>query len=142
MIRFAVAALLGFMPLAQGADIPWPQNLSLANGGFWPERVPIAITNSSSERSVGKPLTVSVPALAGNPVNSIRVADADGTDLLFDLRDKNGLAKREGALIPNDRILSFLPCLRGHLRKPSPAGQSCKSCASGYKNLRVGLRPI
>ena len=85
-------------PAITAAATPWHQILYLANGGYWPRRAPVTITNGSDETLAGEPLALSLPGLAGETVKSLRVCRADGVELLFDLRDANGVAKRAGRL--------------------------------------------
>lgn len=107
----AYTKTLALLLLAQTADAaPWPQTLYLANGGFWPERVSLAITNRSAEPIASEPLALSIPGLAGVRTESLRVCRADGVELLFDLRDAHGATKRTGLLSQEDKLIVPVEC--------------------------------
>ena len=95
---------------AAAAAVPWQHALYLANGGYWPQRMPVTITNGSAEPAAGEPLALLLPALAGARVESLRVCRADGVELLFDLRDAHGLAKRSGDLSAEDKLIVPVEC--------------------------------
>jgi hypothetical protein len=111
-VRLSLASALAiFLHLGLAAQtVPWPPALSLANGGYWTERVPITITNAAPEPLAGEPLSVSVPDLAGAPVPLLRACRSDGVELLFDVVDREGHAKREGALSRSDQIVLPVDC--------------------------------
>src|SRR5450759_3630673 len=102
-------ALLLLVRVAAAA-VPWQPSLYLANGGYWPQRVPVMITNGSAEAVAIEPLGLSFPDLAGARVESLRVCRADGVELLFDLRDARGLAKRAGQLGAEDKLIVPVEC--------------------------------
>ena len=112
MTRLAFAGMVAFSLLvhAAAAAAPWQQALYLANGGYWPQRVPVTITNSSDGAVAGEPLALLLPALAGARVEALRVCRADGVELLFDLRDGRGLAKRAGELSAEDKLIVPVEC--------------------------------
>ena len=103
-------ALTLWLPLRAAAAVPWSHSLCLPNGGYWPERVPVTLTNGSAEPRAGEPLRLSLPGLAGARVESLRVCRADGMELLFDLRDARGLAKRAGELSADDQLIVPVEC--------------------------------
>ncbi len=105
----AVALVCPFFQLA-AAEAPWADSLSLANGGFWPERIPVMLTNSSDKVLAGEPLALSVPDLSGAGIASLRVCRADGIELLFDVRDANGAARRAGIITPGDKLIVPVEC--------------------------------
>jgi hypothetical protein len=113
MTRSALAGTLAFSLLvrAAAAAVSWQHALYLANGGYWPQRVPVTITNGLAEPVAGEPLALLLPALAGERVESLRVCRADGVELLFDLRDARGLAKRAGELSAEDKLIVPVECL-------------------------------
>ena len=112
MTRSTLAGTLAFLLLvrAAAAMVPWQQALYLANGGYWPQRVPITITNGLAEPVAGEPLALLLPALAGARMEALRVCRADGVELLFDLRDAHGLAKRSGELSAEDKLIVPVEC--------------------------------
>src|ERR1035441_9687276 len=77
---------------------------------YWPQRVLVTITNGSAEPVAGEPLALLLPALATARVESLRVCRADGVELLFDLRDARGLAKRAGELSAADKLIVPVEC--------------------------------
>ena len=113
MTQSILAGTLVFLLLvrtANAAVVPWQQTLYLANGGFWSQRVPVTITNGSAAPVEGEPLALLLPALAGARVESLRVCRNDGVELLFDLRDARGLAKRTGELSAEDKLIVPVEC--------------------------------
>ncbi len=106
------AAWLGLQSAAPPAlaEVPWHHSLCLPNGGHWPDRVLVVVTNASPEAVAGDPVSVSLPALTGARVESLRVSRADGVELLFDLRDLQGHAKRMGSLEVNDKLIFPVEC--------------------------------
>jgi len=95
---------------AAAAAVPWQHSLCLANGGYWRQRAPVTITNGSADSVAGEPLGLSIRGLAGARVESLRVCRADGVELLFDLRDAHGLAKRAGELSAEDKLIVPVEC--------------------------------
>jgi len=112
MTRSILASALAFLLLAHAAAaaVPWQHSLYLANGGFWSKRVPVTITNGSAVPVAGEPLVLRLPALAGARVESLRVCRNDGVELLFDLHDARGLAKRTGDLSAEDKLIVPVEC--------------------------------
>ena len=108
----APRVLLAFLLLAPAAAaaVPWQHSLCLANGGYWRQRAPVTITNGSADSVAGEPLGLSIRGLAGARVESLRVCRADGVELLFDLRDAHGLAKRAGELSAEDKLIVPVEC--------------------------------
>ena len=113
MTRSTLAGTLAFLlavRTATAAAVPWQHTLYLGNGGYWPQRVPVTITNGSAKPLAGEPLALLLPALVGARVESLRVCRADGVELLFDLRDARGLAKRAGELGTEDKLIVPVEC--------------------------------
>ncbi len=113
MTRFTLAGVLTCFLLAPGAfgAVPWHHPLYLDNGGYWPERVAMTITNGSADPVAGeRVLALSFPVLAGARVESLRVCRTDGVELLFDLRDASGGAKRTGPLRGEDKLIVPVEC--------------------------------
>jgi hypothetical protein len=96
--------LLAVPILATAANVPWAQTLTLADRGYWPLRVPVQITNDGTEAVAGVPVSFAVPTLAGTRVESIRVCRPDGVELLFELRDARGAARRSGIIAADDQL--------------------------------------
>jgi hypothetical protein len=112
MTKPTLAGALALLLLvrAAAAAVPWQHALYLANGGYWPQRVPVTITNGAAEPVAGEPLALLLPALAGARVEALRVCRADGVELLFDLRDARGLVKRAGELSAEDKLIVPVEC--------------------------------
>ena len=92
------------------AAAPWQHPLSLDGQGYWPERVPVTLRNVSDQAVAGEPVKVAIPSLAGASVESLRACRADGVELLFDLRDARGRARRSGLLAADDRLVLPAEC--------------------------------
>ncbi len=107
-LPFLASALLAITSVEAAA--PWHHPLSLANQGYWPQRVAVTITNGAAQPAAGEPVAVSLPALAGAKVEALRVCQADGVELLFDLRDARGEPKRTGALAATDKLIVPAAC--------------------------------
>ncbi|MGH7969323.1 MAG: hypothetical protein ACREIC_11410, partial [Limisphaerales bacterium] len=103
---------LGFLlsALVAHAAVRWQESLYLANGGYWPERVAVAISNRTDKPVAGGPVALSLPALAGTSVESLRVCRGDGVELLFDLLDEKGARKRTGPLGSADKLIVPVEC--------------------------------
>lgn len=71
---------------------PWPADLFNAGTDIWRARVAIDGSNQSAGPLRGFPATVSAAeaGLVGAQAQHLRVADAAGTEMLFDLRDADG----------------------------------------------------
>lgn len=110
MKHFIIAAvcLLGTGTSWAAAD--WHQPLSLANQGYWPQRVRITVENVSDEPLAGTPVEVNIAALADARVESLRVCDPEGVEYLFDLRDTTGRVKRSGRVAAGDRLIVPAVC--------------------------------
>ncbi|MGD8240337.1 MAG: DUF4091 domain-containing protein [Armatimonadota bacterium] len=110
---FSAIATCASLALAGAAlpdtSVPWHQPLSYDAGAYWRVRVPVVITNRLDSPLQGTPVQVTIAdagtaELIGEPVASLRVVTAGGTELLCDLQDSNGLPKRDGALAAGDLI--------------------------------------
>jgi hypothetical protein len=105
------AALALFLSAAwTPAAVPWHHPLSLDGQGYWPERVPVTLRNESDRAVAGEPVEVAIPSLTGAPAKSLRACRADGVELLFDLRDALGRARRSGPLAADDRLVLPAEC--------------------------------
>jgi len=110
-IRLHFTALLFCVPLAFAApSAPWHHPLYLANGGYWPQRVAITIDNPTDVAVVGEPVLAKATALAGARIESLRVCNAQGQELLFDARDAGGHVKRTGKFVADDQLVVPAEC--------------------------------
>ncbi len=107
---FEALLILSAASCATMAAPSWNQSLYLSNGGYWPERVAVTVTNHSARALSGVPVEFSVPGLAGAAVKSLRVCRADGVELLFELRNPQEMAKHTGTLAANDRFIVPIEC--------------------------------
>ena len=101
------------LALTAEAAIPWHHSLTLGNGGYWPERVAVTVSNLSTEPVSAEPLRVSLPGLGGVAVQSLRVCRSDGVELLFDVRDSSGTEKRKSGLDAHDQLILPVECPAG-----------------------------
>ena len=86
-----------FLSLASADEVvPWHPSLCLANGGYWPERIGLTVTNSAAEDLNGQAFALAVPALASSRVEGLRVCRPDGVELLFEVRDANSQLSTRG----------------------------------------------
>ena len=108
--RFLMATLALTASMAAAATAPWHHDLSHANGGYWRARAAVTVSNNAGSDAQGRPVEVDVGALEGLPVAALRVCDAEGSELLWDLLDAQGQPKREGALAKGDRLVFGIEC--------------------------------
>ncbi|MEA3364750.1 MAG: hypothetical protein U9Q79_03830, partial [Candidatus Hydrogenedentes bacterium] len=108
-----MSALLAGMMIGVGVyaqSVPWHQSLSYPGGGYWSVRVPLAVKNASEKPLVGAPLNVTIQnddgtaGLIGLPAESVRAVTDSGHELLFDVRNPDGVMKRSGTLAVGDVI--------------------------------------
>jgi len=80
------------------------------NRGYWSLRVPVQIFNEGTNAALGEPLTLPVGQIAGTRAESLRVCDANGQELLFDIAGAGGETKRTGRLVGTDRLVIPAEC--------------------------------
>ena len=103
-LAFACEALLA------GAPAPWHHDLSYPGSAYWRCRVPVVVANETGKDARGRTVEVRVGSargelpLAGFGVAAVRVCDAVGGELLYDLVAPDGQPKREGAIAEGDRL--------------------------------------
>jgi hypothetical protein len=94
---------------AATAETPWHHPLSCDGGGYWPLRVPVCVRNIGDGPLSGMPAPIELTqanGLVGNAVAGLRVVDADGDEVLYDVRDDKGEPKRGAvSLADGDRIV-------------------------------------
>ena len=85
---------------------PWRENLCADGGGVWQARFAIDFTNEASEPFVGKtiPVEVKIPNVMAR---SVRVTNAEGSEILFELLKEDGTAEHEAKL--SDRWTVIIP---------------------------------
>ena len=108
-LRITFVLCLLFASLAVAQD-PWLDTLSYTGGGYWRVRVPLVFANAGETPLEGAPVAVAIAAtdgtsaLTGATVASLRVAMADGTELVFDIQNAQGAPKRSGAIAEGDVV--------------------------------------
>ncbi len=102
----------GMICWAAMAETPWHHPLSCDGGGYWPLRVPVIVKNLGDSPLSGMPVpldlseTTQAHGLAGCSVAGLRAVDAEGDEVLYDVRDAKGEPKRGGvSLADGDRIV-------------------------------------
>jgi len=78
-------------------------------GGYWPHRVRVTIQGNIGRTNSPVALTVGQQAgqlpLAGDPVQSVRIVDDQGRELVYGIDSAGGAPLRSGILAAGDRIL-------------------------------------
>jgi len=79
---------------------PWPADLFNAGTYLWTARAPITLRNEGAGPLRGFPTTIAAKdaGLVGQSADAVRVADAAGVEMLFDLRDANGRRLEDGRI--------------------------------------------
>ncbi|MFW6161703.1 MAG: glycoside hydrolase domain-containing protein [Planctomycetota bacterium] len=89
----------------------WHHGLARPGGGYWQARVRVTVTNEAGQDAEGRPVEIRVGTgkgevpLAGWRVAALRVCNAEGAELLWELLGADGEARREGAVAAGDRLL-------------------------------------
>ena len=113
-IRHSLLLALLLLALASAGPAtvaaPWLETRYLAGGGWWPLRVPVTVENPGDAAVAGEPVTMNAAVLAGQRVESLRVCNAAGQELLFDVSDASGGPKRSGIMAADDRITIPAEC--------------------------------
>jgi len=97
-------------------SIPWCDSLVADGGGRWRARAIVRVVNEGPHPAKGELVQVTVGRgpgqvdLAGQRAQAVRVCDALGRELLFDLADRDGRTKRTGPLADGDRVSFCVEC--------------------------------
>ena len=97
----------------------WHQRLYLGNDGYWRKRVAVTVRSGMGRAAVGEPVRVSIGRgagqadLVGARAEAVRVCDAAGTEMLFDIAGPGGGAIRRGAIPPGASITVPIECAAG-----------------------------
>ena len=120
-IRPAVASLLFALILAvpglSSAD--WRHPLYLGNDGCWRSRIRVDVQNDMARDAGGAPVTLAVGPgpgeanLAGEAAEAIRVLDAAGAEMLFDLTDLDGRPVTTGPIPAGASLTIPVECAAG-----------------------------
>ena len=106
--RFLLAFLL--VAATSSAAVLWRHPLSYDGGGYWDTRVRVDVTNAGDKALEGALVHIplrsadATAALLDAPAASLRVVADDGAELIFDLMDAEGRAKRSGTLVEGDVV--------------------------------------
>ncbi|MHC5035328.1 MAG: hypothetical protein ACYTFZ_09855, partial [Planctomycetota bacterium] len=82
----------------------WHHPLYLANEGWWQSRIRVDVQNDMAQEAAGAPVSVAIGSgvgeadLAGAAVESVRVVDAAGTEMLFEVYGPGGEPIRSGPI--------------------------------------------
>ena len=93
------------------SNLPWCRSLAYDGGGYWNVRVPVTVKNLMSNPMKGKQIRIVLSendptsTLIGKSVASLRVADKNEIEFLFELKDQNEKRKREGILSSGDIVI-------------------------------------
>ncbi|MCS7306876.1 MAG: hypothetical protein NZ602_17425, partial [Thermoguttaceae bacterium] len=104
------------------AAAEWQGGWYLDGGGYWKARLQVTVTNRTDRPMLGVPVPVGIgpnpgqAALVGAEARAIRVAAADGTELLFALLAPDGKEIRSGTIPSGSTLLIPVQC--------SPKGKS------------------
>lgn len=118
ILSFAAAGLAVACTSAAFA-VPWHHPLYLDGGGWWQQRVPVQITNDGPGPLRGFPVACEVGdaadqlPLTGQRAEAVRVCDADGTEMLFVLRDPDGAVVEQGPIPEGSSLTIPVECPAG-----------------------------
>ncbi len=106
--------VLAATPSAMAAA--WHHPLYLSGGGYWRCRIPIHIVNDSRQSLEGVPTEIAVgsgpgeAALVGADAAGLRLCDAGGRELLFDVVDPIGSEVHVGPIPAGSRLIVPADC--------------------------------
>ena len=115
--RVPLAALLLALTSAYAnAGEPWRHPLSCARGGYWRSRVPVRVENISGQDLTGHAIELPVGRgpqqidLVGRRADAVRMCDAKGNELLFDVRGPVRESRRGALLAAGDTLQFCVDC--------------------------------
>ncbi len=97
-------------------DLPWADSLVADGGDDWRARAVLELANHETRAIEGEAFQVTVGRGQGQVdlvdarAETVRVCDALGRELLFDLSDARGAARRRGRLAAGDRLSFCIEC--------------------------------
>ncbi len=109
-----IVALAATASAAVAAD--WHHPLYLGNGELWAQRVPITVTNDMDRDVEGEPVAVNIGTgageanLVGAMAESIRVCDAEGAEMLYDVTGPGGAYIRSGPIPAGSTLTIPVEC--------------------------------
>ena len=78
------------------SNLPWCRSLAYDGGGYWNVRVPVTVKNLMSNPLKGKQIRIVLSdndptsTLIGKSVASLRVADKNEVEFLFEMKSEKG----------------------------------------------------
>jgi len=118
VLCLAIAGL-GFVCGSDAIAAVWRHPLYLDGNHWWQKRVPVKITNDGPGPLNGFPVACDVGdaadqlPLVGQRAESVRVCDADGTEMLFVLRDPDGIDVEQGPIPARSSLVIPVECPPG-----------------------------
>ncbi|MDD4268345.1 MAG: DUF4091 domain-containing protein [Pirellulales bacterium] len=94
----------------------WHHPLALDGGDYWRARLPLVVKNGGQTPLEGAPVELKIEphgplaALVGRPAEQIRVASAEGVEMLFALYDPSGRPVTEGPLAAASSLVLPAEC--------------------------------
>ncbi len=118
-----IALSLSFLTLSVTAGwadtTPWHDGLCLGNQGQWRSRLAIEVRNDMSRDAKGEPARVVVGSghreadLVGARIESLRVCDHQGVEVLYNVVSPTGDDLRSGALAEGSQLVLPAECAEG-----------------------------
>jgi hypothetical protein len=135
--------------LLDAAPAPWKPDLYLGNGGLWRQRIAVEVRNEQLAPAVGEPVVIRVgagdgeAALAGVPVDALRVCDALGREMLYAVTAPAGQEIRKGPIPPGSALTIPVECPPGgtavyHVYYDNPEAWAVPDFHEGRRDLRNG----
>jgi len=116
-----ITTLLLLLAALASAAPAWHPDLACSGGGVWTVRVTVTVTNTTKADAAGTPVELTVGTekgqllFAGQPLAGIRICEANGDELLYDVLDAQGRPKRQGNLTAGDKLVFGVECARSRL---------------------------
>ncbi|MFQ6096585.1 MAG: carbohydrate binding domain-containing protein, partial [Armatimonadota bacterium] len=115
----AVGAFLASWVATAGAQAPWHHPLYLHNGDYWRQRERVRIRNEMEREALGDPVTVRIGKgdgdadLVGALAEQVRVCDAQGTEMLYEITDPGGRPVHRGPIRDGSTLTLPAECPAG-----------------------------
>lgn len=101
------------------AELQWHHPLYLDGGRWWNQRISVSVANESESDLAGFPVEIAAGSeagqanLVGQPVESLRVCDADGTEMLFAVSSPSGQELFSGTVESGSALVLPVECKAG-----------------------------
>ncbi|MEW6355069.1 MAG: glycoside hydrolase domain-containing protein [Planctomycetota bacterium] len=102
--------------VADADESPWHLRFYKAGKGYWKGRVRVDVRNTSERKIEGDSISLTVGKgdgrldLSGEEIKALRVCDAQGEELLYELLDTQQRPKTIGALADGDTLAFAVEC--------------------------------